>query len=353
MNEERASEIMNEGSWKVVALIVPLTLCFLLSLGLVELDYAVARMRNVTAIIAQVDSNNASMVRELANALGMSSLTELQAALIIGLMMLVMVAIVTTVVVILYRYLHCLWCLTGYAFCAITVLLGFLGTRNLAKICSLLKIYVDYVSFFFVVWNVTLTGSVVLFMDGPTLAHQGYCVFYASMFVNYLLGIMRPTLILWVAVVLLGFWDLFAVLCPCGPLRMLVNTAQTRGDMDSKFLRALVYSAAVLLATESGTMETEKEEEEEERGPKLGLGDFIFYSVVICLSRVDSGYYSVLLSYIVILFGLMCTLVILVLLAKPLPALPIPIFLSVTVFFIYRYMVAEFHDKVNAVQVFL
>jgi hypothetical protein len=94
-------------------------------------------------------------------------------------------------------------------------------------------------------------------------------------------------------------------------------------------------------------------EESGETGAKLGLGDFIFYSVVICLSRVQSGAYAVLQSYVIILNGLFLTLAILLVYGKPLPALPIPVFVATGAFFVYHYLVSGFHYLLYTRQVFL
>ncbi|KAE9411724.1 hypothetical protein Angca_007149, partial [Angiostrongylus cantonensis] len=43
----------------------------------------------------------------------------------------------------------------------------------------------------------------------------------------------------WALLVTLALWDLFAVLTPCGPLKLLVETAEERGE---DLMPAIIYS---------------------------------------------------------------------------------------------------------------
>jgi hypothetical protein len=148
-----------------------------------------------------------------------------------------------------------------YIIVAITMLIAFLGTRALGKLFFLCGFYVDYVTFFFIIWNVTVTGAIVMFTYGPVLAHRAYSISYCALFVNFLVMLLRPPLLLWILTVFLCVWDLIAVLCPFGPLKLLVKTAQERGQMDSKFLSALVYSSGILLlAASDGGSSVERKE---------------------------------------------------------------------------------------------
>ena len=72
---------------------------------------------------------------------------------------------------------------------------------------------------------------------------------------------------------------------------------------------------------------------EERQGLKLGLGDFVFYSVLV--GRASKSDWVVTVgSVFAVLSGLVLTILILVLKRRPLPALPISIFLGITVFLV-------------------
>ena len=61
------------------------------------------------------------------------------------------------------------------------------------------------------------------------------------------------------------------------------------------------------------------EEEDEDTGVKLGLGDFIFYSVLVGKAATSTDWGIVVGSYVSIICGLAATLFILAILQKPLP----------------------------------
>ena len=78
-----------------------------------------------------------------------------------------------------------------------------------------------------------------------------------------------------------------------------------------------------------------------ERSVKLGLGDFVFYSVLVGRAALFD-FTTVATSYIAILAGLGGTLFLLGVLRKALPALPISIFLGVVFYFVTRVAVVPF-----------
>eukprot|EP00189_Rhodosorus_marinus_P012962 CAMPEP_0184744602 /NCGR_PEP_ID=MMETSP0315-20130426/7302_1 /TAXON_ID=101924 /ORGANISM="Rhodosorus marinus, Strain UTEX LB 2760" /LENGTH=210 /DNA_ID=CAMNT_0027216341 /DNA_START=544 /DNA_END=1176 /DNA_ORIENTATION=+ len=174
----------------------------------------------------------------------------------------------------------------------------------------------------------------------------------------------------WIILIAFVVWDLYAVLSPSGPLRQIVEIAKSRKEK----LPALVYDtnpyretprvpkkpvapaqpsssqrvaaepsdseshSLITMEPEPSTAEiipeeTKEEPAEERRHLQLGLGDFIFYSILVIRSSI-AGVVPAVVSFTTILAGLIVTLLIALRGRKPLPALPVSILLGVVSHFL-------------------
>ncbi|KAL1497723.1 hypothetical protein ABEB36_008633 [Hypothenemus hampei] len=291
-----------------------------------------------------------------------------------------------------YKTIH------GWLIVSSLMLLSVFSCLYLEEMLRAYNIPMDYPTALIIMWNFGVMGMICIHWQGPLILQQAYLIFVAALmalvFIKYL-----PEWTTWVVLAVISIWDLVAVLTPKGPLRILVETAQERNE---QIFPALIYSSTymypyVALATgrdnernstdsndgftqnwmethanrvaqrqlevhedPSGQVRTQihervqqQHQEEEERGVKLGLGDFIFYSVLVGKASSYGDWNTTLACFVAILIGLCLTLLLLAIFKKALPALPISITFGLMFYFATKEIVSPFADTLAIQQVFI
>eukprot|EP01147_Barroeca_monosierra_P006696 gene6696-9452_t len=205
----------------------------------------------------------------------------------------------------------------------------------------------DWITAAVTIWNFGVAGLMCIHWRGPLVMQQIYLVLVSALMALVLIKNL-PDWTTWVVLAAIAIYDLVAVLSPCGPLKALVETAQER---DEPLFPALIYSSGMawivsmadrpemsapnrsrtassqqvnsrshhelqeLSPQQRRTSHSEEseqrrnvsdqeereEQEEEKSGVKLGLGDFIFYSVLVGKAATANEWTTIISSYVGIL----------------------------------------------------
>jgi len=170
---------------------------------------------------------------------GASNGQHLAASIVNTFVMISWIAVMTFGIVILYKY-RCMKLLIGYMIMSSASLLGVLGDYMGSVAIEIYRIPVDVITWTLFMYNFAIVGITAIFYQKgiPNCITQGYLVCTSVILAWHLSHFDDWTA--WTLLVMLAFYDLCAVLSPCGPLKALVNLMQ---EKDSPDMPGLLFEA--------------------------------------------------------------------------------------------------------------
>ncbi|KAG6610961.1 Presenilin-like protein [Phytophthora cinnamomi] len=339
----------------------------------------------------------------------LSTAAKTEEALLNALLVIIFIAFLTFGIVLLYKC-NGMHIFAGYCILYSAALLGLMGSKLvIIVLCNNLHWVIDRISLTVVMYNFAMVGVLSIFYQKgiPGALERGYLV-ATSIIVAWQLA-QLPEWSVWMLLLLLGFWDLFAVLTPPMwrmPTPTKIPASSNQPAPREEDLRPVTqcprrssFSACCLLdklitwckiamrsirlgsgvkfklfsTTKTPSARTEATsslttlsttnsafgeictasmsrggggEGQQEKSIKLGLGDFIFYSVLVARASLH-GFAVFAACFLSILVGLAVTLY---LLARfdALPALPISLFLGIIVYLLTITLVSPLLDELQA-----
>ncbi|CAG5136389.1 unnamed protein product [Candidula unifasciata] len=230
ITHQEEEEAFVQGSRHMIMLFVPVTLCMIVVVATI-------------ASVSYYSETNVYFVYTPFHDKTEDTTTIVWQSTANAMILLCLIIVMTLVLLTLYTF-RFYKIINGWLMIASVILLFFFGFVYLQQILRAFNVPMDYITVSLLLWNFGVGGIFCIHWKGPLLLQQAYLIvisaFVALTFIKHM-----PEWTTWAMLGVLVIWDLFAVLYPKGPLRLLVETAQQRNEPTFPF-PALIYSSTML-----------------------------------------------------------------------------------------------------------
>lgn len=229
------------GAKNVIELFIPVSLCMLIVVGTMKATDSYHYSGQSVIWYAQMMFTDQSV----------DTGTRVWQSFANAFIMLIFIVIMTTVLIMLYKF-RCYATIHGWLLLSSLMLLFFFTVMYIAEILKVYNIPLDNYTLVIFIWNFGVVGMICIHWKGPLLLQQGYLITISALMALVFIRCL-PDWTIWTVLGIVSVWDLVAVLCPRGPLRILVETAQERNE---PIFPALIYSSTMMWEVGSGILST-------------------------------------------------------------------------------------------------
>jgi presenilin 1 len=219
------------GAKNVIELFIPVSICMFIVVGTMKATNSYRYSSQTVIWYAQVMFTDQTV----------DTGTRVWQSFANALIMLVLIMVMTTVLILLYKF-RCYKTIHGWLILSSLMLLFIFAIMYIAEILKVYNIPMDIYTLMIFIWNFGVVGMICIHWKGPLLLQQGYLITISALLALVFIRSL-PDWTTWTVLGIVSVWDLVAVLCPRGPLRILVETAQERGEA---IFPALIYSSTMM-----------------------------------------------------------------------------------------------------------
>lgn len=219
------------GAKNVIELFIPVSLCMLIVVGTMKATDSYRYSSQTVFWYAQVMFTDQSV----------DTGTRVWQSFANAFIMLILIVVMTTILILLYKF-RCYATIHGWLILSSLILLFMFAIMYVADILKVYNIPMDIYTVMIFIWNFGVVGMICIHWKGPLLLQQGYLILISALLALVFIRSL-PDWTTWTVLGIVSIWDLVAVLCPRGPLRILVETAQERNEA---IFPALIYSSTMV-----------------------------------------------------------------------------------------------------------